>query len=222
MLVGHLGAGLALKKAEPKINVGWLFFMALFFDFLLGIFVLLGLERALIPENYNELHYLYYTFPYSHGLAATILWSGLIFVVVKLLWPKDKGTTVAAIFAAAAFSHFILDWLVHIPEIPLLGQDSLLVGFGLWNYLWVALFIETLILIGGLTLYLRSTSGSGFGANYGMIIFMGIVLIVQVMGQAFGPPPPDVKGPATFWIIQPLIFAALAFWLDRKRDIVVG
>ena len=55
MLIGHLGVGLALKKTEPKINVGWLFFMALFFDFLLGIFVLLGLEQVQIPENYDEL-----------------------------------------------------------------------------------------------------------------------------------------------------------------------
>ncbi len=221
MLIGHLGAGLALKKTEPTINVGWLFFMAMFFDFLLGIFVVLGLEQVQIPENYEELHYFYYDFPYSHGLTATLIWSVLIFGVVKFLYRKNKtrSTLIAGVFVAAAFSHFVLDWLVHIPEIPVFGSDSFMIGFGLWNYLWLAIVVESLIMIGGLTLYLRSTTGQSFGAKYGMIIFMVILLVFQVMGQAFAPPPPDASGAALTWIVQPLIFAALAFWLDRKRTL---
>lgn len=219
MGIGHLGVGLALKKVDTSINLGLLFFVALFFDFLLGIFVLMGIERASIPDNYEELHYLYYTFPYSHGLAATLIWSIIIFLLVKFLWLKGNAnsTLVAAIFFVAAFSHFVLDWLVHIPEIPIFGQNSAKLGLGLWDYLGLALVIEGLLVVGGLALYLQCTSGNGFVAKYGLVILIGLLLIAQVMGQVFAPAPADITGVAITWLVQPLILAGLAFWLDKKR-----
>jgi len=48
---------------------------------------------------------------------------------------------------------------------------------------------------------------------------MVVLLVFQVGGQAFAPPPPDASGAAISWLAQPLIFAALAFWLDKKRTI---
>jgi hypothetical protein len=219
MGIGHLGVGLALKRVDPKINLGLLFFVVLSSDFLLGILVLLGVEQVVIPDNYEELHYLYYVFPYSHGLAATILWSAFIFLLIKLFWPKGKGnsTIVAGILAIAAFSHFLLDLLVHIPEIPLLGQNSYKMGLGLWDYLEAALAVEGLLVIGGLTLYLKYTSGSGFAAKYGMILLIGLLLIGQALGQIFAPAPADVTGIAITLIVQFIIFVGLAFWLDGKR-----
>ncbi len=219
MGIGHLGIGLGLKKANSRINLGLLFFVAFFADFLLGIFILMGLEQAHIPPDYEELRYLYFEFPYSHGLAATLFWSALIFLLVKLFWPKDKGnsTLVATILAIAAFSHFVLDWLVHIPEIPLLGPESYKMGLGLWDTLGLALFIEGLLVAGGLIIYFRTTSGQGFGARYGLLILIGLFFVMQFMGQLFGPPPPNATGPAISWIAMPLIISGLAFWLDKKR-----
>lgn len=222
MGIGHLGVGLALKKVDTSINLGLLFFAALFFDFLLGLFVLIGLEQAHIPDNYEDLHYLYYTFPYSHGLAATLVWSVIIFLGVKFLWLKGKAnsTMVAIIFFATAFSHFVLDWLVHIPEMPIVGQNSPKVGLGLWDHLGLALVVEGLLVMGGLVLYLQSTSGNGFVAKYGMITLLGLLLGVQVMGQLFAPAPADITGVAVTWLVQPLILAGLAFWLDKKRRVL--
>ena len=44
MFVGHLGAGLAVKAAEPRWNLGVLFAAALFADLLLWTLVLAGVE----------------------------------------------------------------------------------------------------------------------------------------------------------------------------------
>jgi len=52
MFVGHIGVGLALKKAEPKLNLGALIFASLFLDVLLGVFILIETESK--PENENE------------------------------------------------------------------------------------------------------------------------------------------------------------------------
>ena len=84
MFVGHLGVGLTLKKIEPKINLGILFFASLFIDFLLGLFVLAGLEQVIVPNAYSQLHYLNFSFPYSHGLLAVVIWSLILFGVTYL------------------------------------------------------------------------------------------------------------------------------------------
>ena len=88
MFAGHLAAGLVLKKMEKRLNLGWLFFATLFHDFLLGILVLLGWEQIHIPSNFAQTHYLTFTFPYSHGLAASMVWSGLVFGITYALLPR--------------------------------------------------------------------------------------------------------------------------------------
>ena len=88
MFAGHLAAGLVLKKMERRINLGWLFFAALFHDFLLGILILLGLEKIHIPANFAQTHYLTFTFPYSHGLTASIIWSALAFGITYVVLPR--------------------------------------------------------------------------------------------------------------------------------------
>ena len=127
MFAGHLAAGLVLKKMERRINLGWFFFASLFHDFLLGILVLLGLEQIHIPTNFAETHYLTFTFPYSHGLAAAILWSALAFGITYTVlprWTSKERKQAGLAIAVTVFSHFVLDWFVHIPEMPLLGENS--------------------------------------------------------------------------------------------------
>src|SRR5262245_28014615 len=126
MFAGHLAAGLVLKKVERRLNLGWLFFATLFHDFLLGILVLLGLEQVHIPSNFAQTHYLTFTFPYSHGLAASIFWSLLGFGITYALlprWSSSERKRAGLAISLVVFSHFILDWMVHIPEIPLLGNN---------------------------------------------------------------------------------------------------
>ncbi|HZQ96206.1 MAG TPA: hypothetical protein VFA67_14425 [Candidatus Sulfotelmatobacter sp.] len=74
MGVGHVAIALGASRAAPRVNAGWLVFAALLSDFLLGIFAWAGLEHAAVPDNYASSHYLLFSFPYSHGLAALLLW----------------------------------------------------------------------------------------------------------------------------------------------------
>ncbi|MFC1978043.1 hypothetical protein ACFLWS_07275 [Chloroflexota bacterium] len=73
MFVGHYAVGLALKKVEPKLSLGWTFLTVMLLDAFLGLFVLLGIEKITIPPNYQELHYLTLEFPFSHGLVAALV-----------------------------------------------------------------------------------------------------------------------------------------------------
>jgi hypothetical protein len=58
----------------------------------------------------------------------------MAFLLAKYFGGKHNGTRIGIIIGLAVFSHFILDVIVHKRELPMLGQDSPKLGFGLWNH----------------------------------------------------------------------------------------
>ncbi len=56
------------------------------------------------------------------------------------------------------FSHWALDFIVHLPDLPLLFSNSPRLGLGLWGSgpgLVLSGVLEILLLAGGLVIYLR-------------------------------------------------------------------
>ena len=219
MFAGHLAAGLALKKVNRRISLGWLFFAAMFHDFLLGILVLLGIELVHVPVNFEELHYLTFTFPYSHGFAASVFWSlvgfGITYVVLSR-WSQQERVSSAAAIGIAVFSHFVLDWPVHVPEIPLFGESSAKLGLGLWNNPPLALTLEVGLVILGFFLYLRAVKPKAQWSVYALGILMLFVSVMTVVGMVAATTPPPASGAAMSWIVMPLILSPLAYWFDRS------
>jgi len=209
MGVGHLAAGLMLKRVEPRINLGVLFFATLLLDFLLGVFYCIGIEKAYVPSNYSQLHYLTFSFPYSHGLVASFIWSLLIFLLAA--WQRNSG--IGIVLAIAVFSHFILDFIVHVPELPVVGPNSYKLGLGLWNHMTIALPAEILLVVIGLILYLNGLRSKSFRNKYGVVILMIFFSILTIMGMT-STEPPNINAVAISWIAAPLVFAGLGFWLD--------
>jgi hypothetical protein len=219
MFAGHLAAGLVLKKMERRLNLGWLFFAVLFHDFLLGVLVLSGLEQIHIPANFARTHYLTFTFPYSHGFAASIIWSALGFGIAYALhprWASKERIQASAAIGLAVFSHFVLDWLVHIPELPLLGNDSLKIGLGLWNNLPFALAFEVALVVIGFIFYLVVIKPKTKLARFGLGGLLLFTATMTVLGMWFAETPPPATGAAMSWIFQPFLICGLAFWFDRK------
>ncbi len=218
MFVGHVGVGLALKKAEPRLNLGVLLFATLLLDFLLGIFVLLGVEQVHTPANYADLHYLMFTFPYSHGLLASLLWSALAFALTKALWPKSaaQSTVAGLVVGAAVFSHWICDAIEHVPEMPLVGENSAKVGLSLWNHLGIAVALETVLALVGLVLYFQVSRGASRVTRYGVLI-LTVLLILLTMTQLIATAPLAPTAAAIQWIVSSLVIGGIAFWLEKKR-----
>lgn len=214
MFIGHLGVGLALKKAAPRLSLGWLFLAVMLPDVVLWVFVLAGVESVRIPADYAARHYLTFVFPYSHGLVAVTGWAGLAYLAGNI----SQGVRVGGVLALGVFSHFVLDWLVHPPELPLAGEHTPQVGLGLWDHLPLALLLEMVLLAGGAWLYFRATRGEGFGARYGMGIFLGLLAALAIGGQVFGPPPPSVAQLAGSSLGLFALTFALTAWLDRRRE----
>jgi hypothetical protein len=66
-----------------------------------------------------------------------------------------------------------------------------------------------------LILYLRSTTATTLTGEYGMIVFVILMLAFNLV--MFGPPPTNLRFVAISSLGSFLAMAAVAFWLDRKR-----
>jgi hypothetical protein len=219
MFVGHIGVGLALKKAEPKLNLGAIVFASLLLDVLLGIFILTGLETVIVPEDYAQLHYLYFRFPYSHSFLASLIWSLIALGVTYALCNRETrpAKLVSSLtIAAAVMLHWICDWIEHPPQLPIANSESALLGFGLWNNLPLALTLEVLLVAIGVFLYFKASKRIGRKTRRAVIGFIILLTSVAVIGQATVTQVPEPNALAISILIQALVVSALACWVDRE------
>lgn len=215
MFVGHYGVSFAVKSRDKRIPL-WLLFIAVqFVDVLWAIFVLTGIEKVRIAPGITATNPLdLYYMPYTHSLLAALLWSGVGFIGYRIR-RKGAGYT-AFLVAVAVFSHWVLDFIVHRPDLPLY-DDTYKVGLGLWNYPVLALALEASLLFGGIFLYLRASTAISLIGKFGMPVFGIILLIVQGI-VFFGAPPPSPSAAALTALLSYVVFAGVAYWLEKKRQ----
>jgi hypothetical protein len=149
--------------------------------------------------------------PYTHSLVAALLWSSGAFAVYWLTRRPD-GTTAALVVAAAVFSHWVLDFVVHRPDLPVY-DDAVKVGLGLWNLPALGFGLEATLLLGGMWLYFRS----GGARRAATIVFCLFMLAIQAY-IFFGPPLVSDKAAATTAIVAYIVFAAVIRLLEEHRQ----
>lgn len=215
MFIGHYGPSFAAKALNKSIPL-WILFVAVqLVDVFWAIFIILGVEKVRIVPGITATNPLdLYYMPYTHSLVGAILWAIAVVIVYRVV-PKLDGWSAAGIVGAAVFSHWILDLIVHRPDLPLY-DDTLKVGLGLWNYRMVSFALEIALLFGGMYLYFRATEPVGRGGRYGMVIF-GLVMVAVQSLVFFGPPLSSDKAAAVTALVSYFVFAGVAYWLERKR-----
>lgn len=215
MFIGHVAVGLAAKRFAPRASLGFLVGAPLLLDLLWPIFLLVGLEQVRIdPGNtaFTPFDFVYY--PYSHSLAAVLGWATVIAALyhgVTHYWP---GTLM---IWGGVVSHWILDWIVHRPDLPLTISGDVYVGLGLWNSIPATLIIEVTIFVVGVWLYAMQTRPTDAAGRYGFWSFI-IFLVIIYAGNILGTPPPSVTAVALvtmgLWLLVPWMW-----WVDHHRVI---
>jgi hypothetical protein len=211
MFVGHYGISFAAKKSDPSIPLWVLFIAVQLLDVLWAPFVLFGIEKVrIVPgitaSNPLDLYYM----PYTHSLVAAVLWSVGAFVLYRLAMRGARNRSVVLV-AAAVFSHWVLDFLVHRADLPLYDNTAK-VGLGLWNYRVIALVLEASLLFGGMWMYFRA----GVPRRMPIVVFGLIMLVVQLI-VFFGPPPPTEKAAALTALLAYVVFAWIIARLENPR-----
>ncbi len=213
MFVGHYGVGFAAKAAARKPSLGSCFLAAQFPDLLWPTLVLLGVERVAIKPGVTAvtpLDFVYY--PFSHGLATTVLWGALGGLAFYLLRRDVRG---ALVLAGAVVSHWVLDAVVHRPDLPLTPGGGTVVGAGLWFSVWATLVVELLVFATGVWLYLRATRPVDRAGVAGLWCLVAVLALFYA-GNIFGPAPPSVR--AVAWAGEgQWLFVLWGYWVDRRR-----
>ena len=222
MFAGHVAAGLAVARFEPRVNVGAFIAAALLLDLVLWVLILAGLESVAIPADFARTHQPEFGFPYSHGLVAGVAWS-ILAAVAAFAWlrGRHRALRAAALVAAAVFSHWLLDALVHRPELPLIGPASPKVGLGLWQDMPVALLVEAALVVVGLRLFLP-VSGLPRRRARALVALALVVLAFTVVGMTVAPAPPSAAAMAASSLIVLLVVCGLAFWCGRRPHAAQG
>lgn len=189
MFVGHFAAGFAAKRAAPTVSLAWLVFCTQWADILWPALVLAGIEHAEIQPGITEANFLHLQhMPWSHSLAMLAVWA----VVLALPWLWRRAYRDAAVVAACVLSHWVLDWVAHRPDVPLVPGSEAKVGLGLWNSLPGTLLIEGALWAVGVALYGRSTRPTSRWGQWGLWSLVAF-LTVSWLGSVFGPPPPNIR-----------------------------
>jgi len=214
MFIGHFAVGLGAKKAAPNISLGTMFMAAQFVDLLWPLFLLLGWEHAHInPGNTVVTPLDFYDYPITHSLIGALLWScafGGVYYAIR------RNTRSALIVGGVVFSHWILDFVTHRPDLSLGLGGNTYFGLGLWNSLVWTLIVEVGMFTIGIVLYLQTTCAKDRIGSIGFWALVGLLGVLYV-ANLFGPPPPDMSSIAVVgnaaWL-----FVLWAYWVDRHRE----
>lgn len=217
MFAGHIGAAMAIGRAERRVNVGVFVCAALLLDLILWLFVLFGWESVTIPADFIHTHQPEFVFAYSHGLLAASGWSVLAGAVTFVCYPRLEASRLraAALVGLAVFSHWLLDALVHGPELPLWADGSVKVGLGLWQHMPAALVVEGLLTLGGLWLFMSGARLTR-ARKGGLAALTVLTLGLTVLGMTVAPPPPSVAAMASSSLLSIAFVGALMAWMGRR------
>jgi hypothetical protein len=213
MFVGHYGVSFAAKGVGPRVPL-WVWFIAVqWMDVVWSVLVLLGIEKLRIVPGFTEANALdLYYMPYTHSLPGSIVLSLALGVIVALFTSANRTTTIVLV-AAASFSHWVFDLLVHVPDLPLY-DNAAKVGFGLWRHVIVSFPLEMIFLSLGAWLYARVTVFASAKGPYVFWSFVVLLAVFQIFVN-FGPPPSSPEAMAVMALVFYAVFALLAALVER-------
>lgn len=214
VFAGHYGVAFGLKAANRPIRLLHLFLAVQLADMIWAVLVLVGVERVRIVPGLmkgSSIDFVY--FPYSHSLFMTFLWAGLAYVVYR----RFAGFGRPVVIALAVVSHYVLDALVHRPDLPVwLGANPARIGLGMWNLPVIELMLEGLLVAIGLKAY---TSATVWRTKAGRMApwAAGVFLMALTAYGTLVKPAAGGRLLAASFLLSYFGMAGMAMWLDRQR-----
>ncbi len=156
MFAGHFGLAAGVKSQEPEMPLWALMLSTQLLDVLFVPLYLAGIETTQRVPGAPAYGGLVIHANYTHSLVGALLNSAVAGVVAARFWGRRGGLVIGGV----AFSHWILDLLVHRADLPILpgnvgGLPTL--GLGLWAQPGLSAALEAALIVAGGVLYYRAS-----------------------------------------------------------------
>jgi hypothetical protein len=215
MFIGHAAAGFAAKRWAPRVPLPWLLVAPWLLDFLWPVFLVCGIERVRPQPSVSPfLNLEFVAYPWSHSLLMALAWAA---VFGGLYWWRTKDDRGARVLGLLVVSHWVFDWIVHVPDLPLTPGPSVRVGLGLWRFPVLTMGLEGLLFIGGLALYVATTRARDRLGDLLLAAFTAALLGLYWMSLS-GSPPPSTTAIAATMLVFGVIVVFWASQIERHRE----
>lgn len=213
MFLGHFAVGLAAKKVAPRTSLATLFAAAQLVDLVWPVLVLLGVESLRVePGNtaFTPLDFVHY--PWTHSLLMAVAWGAAFGLLYRARTGYQRGA-----FAVTALvgSHWLLDFLTHRPDLPLVPGLSTKVGLGLWNSVPGTVVVELSMFAAGLAVYLSATRARNRRGTLALWALVAVFLLIYVGNLIQVPPGPVAVASSALGM---WLFVLWGWWIDRNRE----
>ena len=211
MFIGHWAPALAVAAKRQRPGLGTLFIAAQLVDWAFFGLVLLGVEKmrlnpAISPVSPLDLYFM----PYTHSLVGALIWGCGATIVV---WTVLRDRTAALLAGAVVVSHWLLDLLVHVPDLTIAGSPPKL-GLGLWNYPAIEMPLELAITFGALWLYVCARR-----PQLSRALLLGALLLGLQLFNWFGPVASEVTPGTSYLALFAYGLVTLAaWWMGKSAD----
>lgn len=215
MFLGHFGLAFVAKRAAPRASLGVLVLAAQLADLSWPLLLLTGVEQVQVTQGQTPLlDLVFVSYPYSHSLLVQIVVGVILGLVYKLIGGSVRAAIVVGLLVP---SHWLLDWLVHVPDLPLFPGDLNRYGIGIWQSLPATLACEFVTFATGVFVYALYTTARDRVGRWAMIGYVAFLLLVY-LSSLFAGPPPSANAVAwsalLLWLLPPW-----AHWFDRHRTV---
>jgi hypothetical protein len=144
-----------------------------------------------------------------------VVWAAVFGAIYYALRRNRRSSWVVG---AAVLSHWVLDFIVHRPDLQLYPGASARFGLSLWNSWMATIAAEVFCFSAGLWIYLVCTRARDNAGRYGFWALAAFLFFGWV-STLFAGAPPNVTalawGGIAMWLTVPW-----GWWADRHRTVV--
>lgn len=160
MVAGHFGFAAVVKSRERSTPLWALMLATQWLDVIFVPLFAAGIERLVpVPGSEGGYGQVIITADYTHSLVGAVALSVLLGGLAALRWSRRS----AVVIGCVAFSHWVLDLVVHRGDMPILPGNAggfARLGFGLWRVPAASIAVELALILVGAFLYWRAAAAA--------------------------------------------------------------
>jgi hypothetical protein len=220
MFVGHYAPAFVAATSRRSPRLAALFIAAQLVDISFFALLLLGVEHMRLVPGATKMNPMdLYDMPWDHSLLGALGWAAGFAIVMRLV---RRDWRAAWIGGAVVLSHWLLDLLVHRPDLTLTGRPPG-IGLGLWNHPAIEMPLEIVLAFGGLWWFVSRTRATSPAGRW-LPVALGVALAALQAINWLTPQPVAVVDPApastgALGLFAYAVATGFAWWVARTREI---